>query len=177
MFFNDSAWTPLVGTNSLALAIDGANNASASGTGTGGNYSALATAIGDQLNFVNAPGVMDLVINNLDDGDHPFHLHGHTFWILSQARNHFYGDTGGLNTTNPLRRDTVMIQNLGHAVIRFRTDNPGVWAFHCHIGWHMESGLLLTVTDDPGGIKGLEVPRDVAGLCADEERWRQTVGL
>lgn len=46
-------------------------------------------------------------------------------------------------------RDTVYIPRRGHAVLRFRADNPGVWLFHCHILWHLGSGMGLLV--DVGG--------------------------
>lgn len=159
MFFNTSAWTPLPSSQGFALDL-AAKQAS--------NTSALIHGgIGDQLSFVNEkPGVMDLVINNLDDGDHAFHLHGHKFWVMSADRTHYYGDTSTLNKTNPMRRDTLVIQNLGHAVIRFETDNPGVWAFHCHISWHMAAGLLLTITDLPGEIANMQIPEEIKGLCS-----------
>lgn len=35
----------------------------------------------------------------------------------------------------PMRRDTVLVQPNGYAVLRFRSDNPGIWLFHCHIEW------------------------------------------
>lgn len=161
MFFNSSAWTPLPTGNALQLAQESTKSGN-------GNISALSTgAIGDQLSLVNAQaGVMDLVINNLDDGDHAFHLHGHTFWVMSADRTHFYGDTSSLNKTNPMRRDTLVIQNLGHAVIRFRTDNPGVWAFHCHISWHMAIGLLMTITHLPDQLASMAIPQDISALCA-----------
>jgi FtsP/CotA-like multicopper oxidase with cupredoxin domain len=36
-----------------------------------------------------------------------------------------------LNTANPLRRDTASVEGFGWMWIRFVTDNPGAWAFHC----------------------------------------------
>lgn len=40
------------------------------------------------------------------------------------------GDTSGLNRTNPMRRDTVVIPAYGHLVLRYNTDSPGIWVFH-----------------------------------------------
>lgn len=40
-------------------------------------------------------------------------------------------------------RDTVYIPSRGHAVLRFRADNPGIWLFHCHIIWHQASGMAM----------------------------------
>jgi iron transport multicopper oxidase len=27
--------------------------------------------------------------------------------------------------------------------IRFFTDNPGPWFFHCHIDWHLNASVIL----------------------------------
>jgi hypothetical protein len=55
-----------------------------------------------------------------------------------------------LDLSNPMRRDTASVEAFGWALIRFVADNPGTWAFHCHVSWHVEAGLLmqfLTRTD------------------------------
>ncbi|KAG5651130.1 hypothetical protein H0H81_009762 [Sphagnurus paluster] len=66
-------------------------------------------------------------------GPHPFHLHGHTFYVVRSA------DSTNYNYVNPVRRDTV---NTGaedsNTTIRFVTDNAGPWFLHCHIDWHLE---------------------------------------
>jgi FtsP/CotA-like multicopper oxidase with cupredoxin domain len=67
--------------------------------------------------------------------------------------------------SNPLRRDTLTIQAYGWAVIRFVADNPGLWAFHCHIAWHMEAGLLMQFMSRPDVLKTAVVPDDVKALC------------
>ena len=38
-------------------------------------------------------------------------------------------------------KDTTLLPLGGAMVIRFITDNPGVWLAHCHIDIHLESGL------------------------------------
>jgi len=48
-----------------------------------------------------------------------------------------------------MRRDTVLVRPDGHIVLRFRADNPGVWLFHCHIEWHVASGLSITLIESP----------------------------
>jgi iron transport multicopper oxidase len=58
---------------------------------------------------------------------HPMHLHGHQFQIIERSdpkAGKFSGQYSKLPAT-PIRRDTVMVQNEGYAVIRFRADNPG----------------------------------------------------
>lgn len=102
------------------------------------------------INLNQRGQVIDLVLNNYDDGAHPFHLHGHKFWVLAIGdsgyfQDDYYDNDEVMNFDNPIFRDTVNIPGFGWAVIRFVVDNPGVWPFHCHIGWHMEAGLLLQI--------------------------------
>ncbi|OJD25873.1 hypothetical protein ACJ73_02760 [Blastomyces percursus] len=104
------------------------------------------------------PAWVDLVINNLDEGPHPFHLHGHNFFILtihSSSRGwgsynpfnphqqHRQYRPSSKNLARALLRDTVQIPPRGHAVLRFLADNPGTWLFHCHILWHLASGMAM----------------------------------
>lgn len=49
-------------------------------------------------------------------------------------------DRNTLVLTGP-RRDTVMLEEKSWVVIRFIANNPGVWLFHCHIDWHMLTGM------------------------------------
>jgi iron transport multicopper oxidase len=47
------------------------------------------------------------------------------------------------NFDNPVIRDVVSIGNTGDNVtIRFFTDNPGPWFFHCHIDWHLTAFVI-----------------------------------
>lgn len=70
--------------------------------------------------------------------NHPFHLHGHVFQVVARSEEdagNYAVDTAESVPSVPMRRDTVLIRANGHAVLRFRSDNPGVWLFHCHIEW------------------------------------------
>ncbi|KAJ7210407.1 Cu-oxidase-domain-containing protein [Mycena pura] len=73
------------------------------------------------------------IIDAADEG-HPFHLHGMNFWVVKP------NSTDVVNTRNPIRRD-VAITGLNDLVVRFRTDKPGPWFFHCHIFYHFAVGL------------------------------------
>ncbi|KAI5459124.1 Cupredoxin [Mariannaea sp. PMI_226] len=94
---------------------------------------------------------VDISISNFDDGAHPFHMHGHHFFVLAQGDGGyppeaeelpaFYERTGALK--NPLRRDTVTVEGYAWAILRVTLDNPGIWAFHCHNTWHAESGMVM----------------------------------
>ena len=70
--------------------------------------------------------------------------------------------------TTPMRRDTILVNPNGNIVIRFRSDNPGVWLFHCHIEWHVASGLIATIIEAPGEIQKQllgRIPEDHVGAC------------
>ncbi|AMD21008.1 HEL273Cp [Eremothecium sinecaudum] len=101
------------------------------------------------INLDERGAVVDLVLNNYDDGAHPFHMHGYKFWVLKEGEKGYFNedsyalDASDMDFDNPIYRDTINVNGFGYAVIRFVANNPGVWPFHCHIGWHMEAGLLL----------------------------------
>lgn len=65
-----------------------------------------------------------------------------------------------------MRRDTLVVRPMSNFVIRFRADNPGVWLFHCHIEWHMDSGLAATMVEAPAVVQEtLTIPQDFVDLC------------
>jgi FtsP/CotA-like multicopper oxidase with cupredoxin domain len=110
----------------------------------------------------SSPRWLDVVLNNLDEDDHPFHLHGHDAYILqthtskqgfSAGWNPF--DTqpppgGAMNRVDPMRRDTFVVPRRGYVVFRMRTDNPWLWMLHCHVLWHQASGMAMGIEVAPG---------------------------
>lgn len=64
--------------------------------------------------------------------DHPIHLHGHTFRVLSR--------NGKAVAARPLT-DTILMSQQESAEIAFVADNPGDWMIHCHILEHQEAGM------------------------------------
>ncbi|KAJ6478933.1 extracellular multicopper oxidase [Mycena sanguinolenta] len=154
-FFNETSWSPLVGTTTLqqvhaaplTYAPEGAHVIS-------GNQLILTE---DNLQ------VIDFQVNNLDEGPHPFHLHGNKFWVMGTGPGNYSGEA--LNSDNPLTRDTLIIQPGTWVVLRFVGNNPGVWTFHCHIAWHITAGLLLQFKIQPSKIAQLVLPESVTGEC------------
>ena len=70
-------------------------------------------------------GVIEIILNNLDPGKHPFHLHGHNFQLAYRSEVDAGVHTKGLELIKtPMRRDTVLVNPNGFIVIRFRSDNP-----------------------------------------------------
>lgn len=59
----------------------------------------------------------------------------------------------------------MTVDAYGWSLIRFVADNPGLWALHCHISWHMESGLLMQFMTRADVMKGWTIPGDVLALC------------
>jgi hypothetical protein len=38
-------------------------------------------------------------------------------------------------------------------ILAFRTDNPGMWAFHCHNDFHASTGMMKQVIEAPGELR------------------------
>lgn len=110
---------------------------------------------------------IDILIQNFDDGNHPFHLHGYKFFVLGSGHGYPPGDLyDTLDFTNPLRRDTASVEAFGWTLIRFVADNAGVWPFHCHLGWHNEAGLLMQFVTKADEIAKWTLPEEMNALCA-----------
>ncbi|KAF0550233.1 multicopper oxidase [Gigaspora margarita] len=106
----------------------------------------------------NTSQVIDIVVYNGVSGEHPFHLHGHTFWVLGSGPVDTKADFSKLNIFDPIKRDTTTIPPLGWILIRFEANNPGIWAFHCHIELHVEAGLVARVIELPHELRKLKPP-------------------
>jgi FtsP/CotA-like multicopper oxidase with cupredoxin domain len=75
-----------------------------------------------------------LVMTNSTGMPHPMHLHGHRFQVVQ---------IGGLGFPGAVR-DTVRVPPGQRVIVVFDADNPGTWAFHCHMLYHMEAGMFQT---------------------------------
>ncbi|KAH8697449.1 Cupredoxin [Talaromyces proteolyticus] len=105
----------------------------------------------NDTSFTNYSGVIELpkrnewsyvVIETALSLPHPIHLHGHDFFILAQGTG-TYSSSEITSLSNPPRRDVAMLPASGYLVVAFKTDNPGAWLMHCHIGWHTEEGFAI----------------------------------
>ncbi|MGE0743538.1 MAG: copper resistance system multicopper oxidase [Hyphomonadaceae bacterium] len=68
---------------------------------------------------------------------HPIHLHGHFFELVNGHDGH-----------QPLKH-TVNVAPGGQVTFDLTADNPGDWAFHCHLLLHMHAGMFNVVTIRP----------------------------
>ncbi|OWZ10826.1 Multicopper oxidase [Phytophthora megakarya] len=105
---------------------------------------------------------IEVVLANVQNEQHPFHIHTHSPWIvgsgvasLDQIRNN---QLPPLKLVNPIIRDVYTVPqctsdgnngclDAGYVVLRFTADNPGVWIFHCHIDWHLEAGMSMILVE------------------------------
>jgi L-ascorbate oxidase len=93
--------------------------------------------------------IVDIVLNistkATDTMGHPFHIHGHKFWVLGFGEGQY--ETSKLNLINPPYRDSMYMPQNGWLAIRFKADNPGIWIFHCHIEWHSDTGMVIVFNE------------------------------
>jgi len=92
---------------------------------------------------------------------HPMHLHGHYFRVLN-----------GQGAYSPLK-NTLDIMPMERDTIEFRATESGDWFFHCHILYHMMSGMgrVFSYENSPPNP---EVPDPAAGfkkVAADDRKF------
>jgi CopA family copper-resistance protein len=80
--------------------------------------------LGERVRFI-------LVNNTMME--HPIHLHGFLFSLEN-----------GLKSNLPLKH-TVLVKPGERMSFVFTADEPGHWAFHCHLMLHMDMGMFRTV--------------------------------
>ncbi|RCK57686.1 Iron transport multicopper oxidase FET3 [Candida viswanathii] len=76
--------------------------------------------------------IVDIVLNNLDTGKHPFHLHGNVFQLIERGASREDNQSPvGFNASDhaewpeyPVIRDTVYVNPQSYMVLRFKADNP-----------------------------------------------------
>ena len=73
--------------------------------------------------------VLRLILNNETMMHHPMHLHGHFFRVINS-----HGDY------SPLKH-TVDVPPMSQLAIEFEPSVIGDWFFHCHVLYHMKSGM------------------------------------
>ncbi|KAL2021622.1 hypothetical protein VTK56DRAFT_6975 [Thermocarpiscus australiensis] len=106
-----------------------------------------------------------MILYNHNERSHPMHLHGHNYYVEAIGHTSDLWDGRVARPANPQRRDTQIVPAFGYMVISFETDNPGAWAFHCHVAWHVATGLYMTVLERPDLIAKYRLPSTVAQTC------------
>jgi hypothetical protein len=89
------------------------------------------------------------VMNNTTMMNHPMHLHGHFFRVMTSQGKH------------SVLKHTVNVAPLEQTVIEFDANEEKDWFFHCHILYHMMGGMtrIVRYENDPAD-KELEKARE-----------------
>lgn len=92
------------------------------------------SAVGDDpIRFAHNERVRVKLVNDTMMA-HPIHLHGMFFELVNGQGHH-----------QP-KKHTVIVQPGSSATFDVTTDEPGDWAFHCHLLYHMHAGMMQTVS-------------------------------
>ncbi|WCJ44012.1 laccase 14 [Euphorbia peplus] len=85
--------------------------------------------------------------------DHPMHFHGHSFYIVGSGFGdfNFVEDPKTYNLVDPPYVNTATLPKNGWVTIRFKTLNPGVWLWHCHLDKHLSMGMATVMIVKNGG--------------------------
>jgi FtsP/CotA-like multicopper oxidase with cupredoxin domain len=78
---------------------------------------------------------VELIFVNKTPMPHPMHLHGHEFQVVEIDGRRFPGAV----------RDTVLVPPGRRVVVAFDANNPGLWALHCHLLYHLDAGMFTTL--------------------------------
>ncbi|MCC3646668.1 multicopper oxidase family protein [Cytobacillus oceanisediminis] len=94
----------------------------------------------DNINVKEGDLVKVTLTNNSMMDDHPMHLHGHFFQVISKNGKPVEG--------SPIMKDTINLKPGDEYVVAFKADNPGNWLFHCHDLHHATAGMVNMVKYD-----------------------------
>ncbi|KAN0110207.1 multicopper oxidase [Hyaloscypha variabilis] len=179
-FFNQSTFRPNLQRPTLHRTIEGLSSHNETFNSMRNTDGVNEVCYDKKHDFViqhSGVKVVDIIIQNFDEGNHPMHLHGHKFWVLGQGHGPFPGykalglkehgqgilEEGILD--NLIRRDVATAEGFGWLALRFIADNPGVWALHCHMAWHSEAGLVMQFVDRVDTLATWEIPEANRRLC------------
>jgi FtsP/CotA-like multicopper oxidase with cupredoxin domain len=84
-----------------------------------------------------------IVFTNATSMAHPMHFHGHDFQVV---------EIDGKELSGALR-DTVVVPANSKITVAFDADNPGLWALHCHLIYHLVTGMFTVVKYDGAETK------------------------
>lgn len=79
---------------------------------------------------------VEVIFKNDSAMSHPMHLHGHVFAVM---------EIDGHKLTDGAMRDTVLVLPGSTVKIQFDADSPGNWVMHCHMVYHMATGMITLV--------------------------------
>ena len=75
-------------------------------------------------------------VRNLSPSEHPFHIHGMSFEVLS---------VNGVPPAYQRIEDTLNLKIRDRVRLAVQTNNRGDWMTHCHILEHAEDGMMTVL--------------------------------
>ncbi|KRE64709.1 multicopper oxidase family protein [Paenibacillus sp. Soil750] len=78
-----------------------------------------------------------ITVSNEGGGDHPFHIHGHVFRVLSRDGVALQG--------SPVYLDTLLTKKGETYELMLEANNPGLWMAHCHDLKHASMGMSMMI--------------------------------
>ena len=177
---NTSSFRPNLESPSLHRVVDGLASKNDSFRIQGVNDRAFRTD-NELVIGHNGIEVVDVILQNMDEGNHPFHLHGQRMSVLAAGHGYFPGyeslglapeGKGLLDPSNssvidsPVQRDVATVEGFGWLLVRFVADNPGAWLFHCHMIWHGETGMAMQFLSRLDVLDDWAIPGPNSDLCS-----------
>ncbi|GKV25325.1 hypothetical protein SLEP1_g34780 [Rubroshorea leprosula] len=125
--------------------------------------------LGNGIYRLDFNSTVDIILQNANtmlpnnSETHPWHLHGHDFWVLGYGDGKFdpFNDPKNYSLVDPVLKNTVPVHPYGWTALRFRADNPGAWLFHCHIESHFLMGMGVVFAE--GIDKVGKLPSSIMG--------------
>jgi FtsP/CotA-like multicopper oxidase with cupredoxin domain len=104
--------------------------------------------------------IVRMILFNNSMMRHPMHLHGHDFRVINSQGDH--APLKNIIDIMPMERDTIEF---------FANEPGGDWFFHCHILYHMMSGMGRVFRYEEPLVDKTDIPNDAIGrrgLNADD---------
>ncbi|XP_057954058.1 L-ascorbate oxidase-like [Malania oleifera] len=130
--------------------------------------------IGSGIYKLDLYSIVDVILQNANtlaagvSEIHPWHLHGHDFWVLGYGDGKFCEkDVKTLNLEDPPLKNTAPVFPFGWTALRFIANNPGVWAFHCHMEPHLHMGMGVIFAEGIYYVRNIPNQALACGLTAE----------
>ncbi len=117
------------------------------------------TLSGSEEIVIKKGEIVRVTLNNTTMMHHPMHLHGHYFRVLN-----------GQGEFSPLMH-TVDVPPMSRVTIEFEANEEKDWVFHCHLLYHMMSGMTRVFSYE-GSVRDERLaPYPVATMYKHDKMW------
>jgi FtsP/CotA-like multicopper oxidase with cupredoxin domain len=103
---------------------------------------------------------VEIVMRNDTGMSHPMHLHGHDFQVIEIDGKKLNGAV----------RDTLIVPPKSTIKVIFDANNPGVWAFHCHILYHLAAGMFTVLKYEGANTEFWQPEKTLSELVTPKQK-------